>query len=55
MLERQVFAYPILHFITNQAVLAAESYCLPAGIEKCEQGVVFRLPLVICRWCYTTS
>lgn len=31
------------------------SHCLPAGTKRCEQGVVLRLMLVICRWCYTTS
>lgn len=55
MLESQVFSCPLLHLIPNQAFLAAESYCLPAGIKRCEQGLVLRLTLVKCRWCYTTS
>lgn len=55
MLESQVFPCPILHLITNQAFLAVESCCLPAVIKRCEQGVVFRLTLFICRLCYTTS
>lgn len=54
MLESQVFPCPLLHLITNQAFLAAESYCLPAGI-RCEQGVILRLTFVKCRLCYTTS
>lgn len=49
MLESQVFSCPILHLITNQAFLAAESYCLPAEIKRCEQGVVLRLTLIICK------
>lgn len=55
MLESQVFSCPVLHLITNQAFLAAESYCLPAEIKRCEQGVVLRLTLTICRLCYATS
>lgn len=54
MLESQVFSCPILNFITNQALLTVESYCLPVGIKRCKQGVVLRLTLVICRLCYTT-
>lgn len=54
MLESQVFSCPILHLMPNQAFLAAESYHVPFGIRRCEQGMVLRLPLVLCRWCYRT-
>lgn len=55
MPESQVFSCPVLHLITNQAFLAVESCCLPAVIKRCEQDVLLRLTLFICRLCYTTS